>query len=93
MPSHTKKSSQERIPRPINCFMYFRLDKYPEIALQSPQLNHRDISKVIAKWWKDSSTEEKAPYRAIAAHAKAEHKKRYAYYFQLRIFFSHSFFL
>ncbi|KAI8077833.1 uncharacterized protein BX664DRAFT_369490 [Halteromyces radiatus] len=78
----TKKyiKNDTKIPRPINCFMAFRLDKYREISSKSSQLNHRDISKIIAKWWKEASEEDKAPYRAIAAAAKVEHAKRYPNY-------------
>jgi hypothetical protein len=65
-----------KIGRPINCFMAFRLEKHQEISAQSPGLNHRDISKIIAKWWKESSEAEKAPYRAIASKAKADHAKQ-----------------
>ncbi|ORZ14806.1 hypothetical protein BCR42DRAFT_492591, partial [Absidia repens] len=65
-----------KIGRPINCFMAFRLEKHREISSQSPGLNHRDISKIIAKWWKEATDIEKAPYRAIAEKAKAEHAKK-----------------
>jgi hypothetical protein len=56
--------------------MTFRLEKYPEIQRQSPKMNHRDISKVIAKWWKEMSDHEKEPYRIQASKAKAEHEKK-----------------
>ncbi|KAI8331064.1 high mobility group box domain-containing protein [Chlamydoabsidia padenii] len=70
----------QKVPRPINCFMAFRLDKYPQVVSQSPGLNHRDISKVISKWWKESSEAEKAPYYAMAAKAKEDHKQRHPGY-------------
>ncbi|ORZ13121.1 high mobility group box domain-containing protein, partial [Absidia repens] len=60
--------------RPVNCFMAFRLEKHREISSRTPGLNHRDISKIIAKWWRAMSEEEKAPYRAIASKAKADHE-------------------
>ncbi|ORZ21597.1 high mobility group box domain-containing protein [Absidia repens] len=78
--SNTRKSTKSKVPRPINCFLAFRLDKYPIIAAQSPKLNHRDISKVIAKWWKEASEEEKKPYIEIALKKKAEHKSLHPNY-------------
>ncbi|KAI8332895.1 high mobility group box domain-containing protein [Chlamydoabsidia padenii] len=75
-----KNTKPKKIGRPINCFMAFRLEKHQEISSQTPGLNHRDISKIIAKWWKEASEAEKAPYRAIASKAKAEHAKRYPDY-------------
>ncbi|ORZ02505.1 hypothetical protein BCR43DRAFT_11448 [Syncephalastrum racemosum] len=71
---------QEKIPRPMNCFMAFRLEKQSEILENCHGANHRDISKVIAKWWKEMSDEEKAPYRERARLASIEHKKRYPNY-------------
>ncbi|CAO3590090.1 unnamed protein product [Absidia cylindrospora] len=78
--SNTQKSTKSKVPRPINCFMAFRLDKYPIISAQSPKLNHRDISKVIAKWWKEASDDEKKPYIEIALKKKAEHKSLHPNY-------------
>ncbi|KAI9304441.1 hypothetical protein BJ944DRAFT_231286 [Cunninghamella echinulata] len=77
--THSMKN-KTNIPRPINCFMAFRLDKYREISSRSPTLNHRDISKVIAKWWREATEQEKEPYRKIAATAKLEHEKLYPNY-------------
>ncbi|SAM09796.1 hypothetical protein [Absidia glauca] len=76
----TTTTATKKISRPINCFMTFRLEKYPEIQRQSPKMNHRDISKVIAKWWKEMSDHEKEPYRIQAFKAKAEHEKKYPDY-------------
>ncbi|CAO3590979.1 unnamed protein product [Absidia cylindrospora] len=78
--SSSASTNTQKIGRPINCFMAFRLEKHREISSQSPGLNHRDISKIIAKWWKEATDVEKAPYRAIAEKAKAEHAKKYPNY-------------
>ncbi|SAL95306.1 hypothetical protein [Absidia glauca] len=60
--------------------MAFRLDKYPQVVSKSMCLNHRDVSKVISKWWKEASETEKAPYYKIAAKAKEDHKRMYPGY-------------
>lgn len=72
----TTTTVTKKIGRPMNCFMTFRLEKYPEIQRQSPKINHRDISKVIAKWWKEMPDHEKEPYRTQASKARAEHEKK-----------------
>lgn len=69
------KSKAPKVPRPMNCFMTYRLEKQREIVERCPGANHRDISKIIAKWWKELPTEEKEPYRIKAEKAKMEHKK------------------
>lgn len=66
---------EKKVPRPMNCFLAFRLEKQGEITSLCPGANHRDISKIIAKWWKELSDEEKAPYRERAKLAKIEHAK------------------
>jgi hypothetical protein len=55
--------------------MTYRLEKQREIVERCPGANHRDISKIIAKWWKELPAEEKEPYRIKAEKAKIEHKK------------------
>lgn len=69
-------TSSSKIPRPMNCFLAFRLEKQQEIISRCPGANHRDISKIIAKWWKSMPDEEKEPYRERARLAKNEHAKR-----------------
>lgn len=71
----TQSNSEQSIPRPLNCFLLYRLEKQKEIVDKCSGANHRDISKIIAKWWKDASEEEKKPYRERANIAKAEHNK------------------
>lgn len=59
----------------MNCFMTYRLEKQREIVEKCPGANHRDISKIIAKWWKEMTPAEKEPYRLQAEKSKAEHIK------------------
>ncbi|KAG0173627.1 hypothetical protein DFQ28_011119 [Apophysomyces sp. BC1034] len=69
-----------KIPRPMNCFLAYRLEKQSEIVSRCPGANHRDISKIIAKWWREASEEEKAPYRERARLAKEKHEALYPDY-------------
>lgn len=67
--------STKKVPRPLNCFMTYRLEKQQEILQRCPGTNHRDISKITAKWWKEMTAAEKEPYRLSAHSAKLEHEK------------------
>ncbi|KAI9251946.1 high mobility group box domain-containing protein, partial [Sporodiniella umbellata] len=73
-------ANSSKILRPMNSFMLYRLEKQQEIVKQCPGANHCDISKIIAKWWKEMSNEEKAPYREKAALLKDEHRKLHPEY-------------
>jgi hypothetical protein len=55
--------------------MIYRLEKQQEIVKECPGANHRDISKVIAKWWKEMADEEKEHYRQKAELARQEHHR------------------
>ncbi|KAI8371446.1 uncharacterized protein BYT42DRAFT_548314 [Radiomyces spectabilis] len=76
----TRKRDPTRIPRPMNCFLAYRLEKQKEIAQQCPGANHRDISRVIAKWWREAPEHEKQHYRNIADKAKQSHAEKYPDY-------------
>ncbi|KAL0089343.1 hypothetical protein J3Q64DRAFT_1819879 [Phycomyces blakesleeanus] len=78
--SNTNPNQPIKIPRPMNCFLAYRLAKQSEIVARCPGANHRDISKIIAKWWKEATEEEKAPFREQAVQAKVEHAKMYPNY-------------
>ncbi|ORX62395.1 hypothetical protein DM01DRAFT_1370270 [Hesseltinella vesiculosa] len=69
-----------KIPRPMNCFLLYRNAKQKEILSRCPGANHRDISKIIAKWWKEIGPEEKDIYQRLALQAKAEHRRKYPDY-------------
>ena len=75
-PRTQKKKETGRIPRPMNCFMAYRLEKQKAIADSVPGANHRDISKVVAKWWREEPERVKQEYRAQAEKAKEEHSQK-----------------
>ncbi|CAO3702607.1 unnamed protein product [Rhizopus stolonifer] len=68
-------TTSDKILRPMNSFMLYRVEKQQEIVKECPGANHRDISKIIAKWWKELSEEDKRPYRQKADSLKNEHRK------------------
>ncbi|KAI9349394.1 hypothetical protein BD770DRAFT_446158 [Pilaira anomala] len=78
--AYISSTSPQKIPRPMNCFMTYRVEKQQQIVDQCPGANHRDISKIVAKWWRELPAAEKEPYRLKAAKAKAEHLAKYPEY-------------
>ncbi|KAI9279866.1 hypothetical protein BY458DRAFT_545027 [Sporodiniella umbellata] len=78
--SYNNKTQQVGIPRPLNCFLIYRNEKQKEILAQCPGANHRDLSKIIATWWKNATDLEKEPFRNKARIAKQEHRKKYPEY-------------
>ncbi|KAI9484189.1 MAG: high mobility group box domain-containing protein [Benjaminiella poitrasii] len=73
--SSTAENTANKIPRPMNSFMIFRLEKQREISDKCPGANHRDISKIVSKWWKELSEKDKQRYVFEADKLKLEHKK------------------
>ena len=80
LPPFTQTKKQNKIPRPLNSFMIFRLQSQKEIVRQCPGANHRDISKIISKWWKELSAKEKQSYKDQADRLKVEHRQMYPDY-------------
>lgn len=70
------KKNTGKIPRPLNSFMIYRLEKQKEILDQCPGANHRDISKIVSKWWNELSDKEKQPYILKADKLKIEHREK-----------------
>ncbi|KAI8346751.1 hypothetical protein BD560DRAFT_439548 [Blakeslea trispora] len=79
-----KKRSREikpgHIPRPVNSFISFRTEKQAIIRKFCPTANHRDISRITAKWWRTADPMDKDIFVKKAATAKAEHSKKYPDY-------------
>ncbi|KAI8990268.1 high mobility group box domain-containing protein, partial [Pilobolus umbonatus] len=76
----TRKIIPGHIPRPMNSFLSYRTEKQSVIRKYCPTANHRDISKIVAKWWRALTETEKEAFREIAQDAKSEHTKKYPGY-------------
>lgn len=73
--SRVRKVDPNHIPRPINSFMFYRLEKQALIRKFCPTANHRVISKMVAKWWHSLSSSQKASYVEQAQNAKDTNAK------------------
>jgi hypothetical protein len=68
-----RKVNPDHIPRPVNSFMSYRTEKQQVIKRLLPKANHRDISKMVAKWWHQIGPAEKSIYVDQAKRAKEAH--------------------
>ncbi|KAI8147008.1 high mobility group box domain-containing protein, partial [Fennellomyces sp. T-0311] len=66
--------------RPVNCFLAYRLEKQKLITTVCPGVNHREISKAVARWWSEEPEYEKEKYRQLAELDKQRHKEKYPNY-------------
>ncbi|KAI5984858.1 hypothetical protein EDD15DRAFT_2200989 [Pisolithus albus] len=76
--SHNKKRDASYIPRPPNAFILFRSSfiKSQQVP-EKVEGNHSTLSKIIGKYWKTLSREEREVWEAKAVVAQAEHRRRY----------------
>ncbi|CEP09501.1 hypothetical protein [Parasitella parasitica] len=75
-----KKVDPSHIPRSSNCFIVYRTKVQAEIRYFCRTANHRDISKIISKWWHNLDKKEKNVYQALAKKAKQDHMEKYPGY-------------
>jgi hypothetical protein len=73
MGKNTRKNSVDKVPRPKNCFILFRLDMQSKVSETCPGANHRDISRIIAKWWREASATVHKYYQELAKQEKIQH--------------------
>jgi hypothetical protein len=77
-----KASVDERIPRPVNCFMIFRADWLRNSNANSTPGNHsrqrqKDVSQEAAAAWNNLSPTLKQLYKVQADIVKEEHSRKY----------------
>ncbi|KAI8080497.1 hypothetical protein BDF21DRAFT_493653 [Thamnidium elegans] len=78
--ARVRKIRPDHIPRPVNSFMAYRTEKQSIIRQFCPTANHRDISKMVARWWHNVNSSEKAIFVNKAKMAKETHNKQYPDY-------------
>ncbi|CAA7266677.1 unnamed protein product [Cyclocybe aegerita] len=79
--SHARKQPPGHIPRPRNAFILFRCDfvrqkKIPE----SVENDHRNISRIVGKIWREMSEEDKEPWVTMADEEKRRHLRTHPGY-------------
>ncbi|KAJ7104260.1 hypothetical protein B0H15DRAFT_17374 [Mycena belliarum] len=78
---HTRKKSDNHIPRPPNAFILFRSSfiKSQRVSTEV-ETNHSTLSKIIGMTWKNLSDDERQIWRYKAMDAVAEHKRNFPTY-------------
>jgi len=74
--ANTKKKrsrNPSKIPRPQNCFIIYRREKHQIISAKNPGIANNDISKIIAKMWKEEPPEVKEIYHNRAKEEAKRH--------------------
>lgn len=74
--TRTRGFDPNHIPRPVNCFMLYRIEMQKYIRKHCPYANHREISKIVAKWWHQETEEIKNEFRSAADKVKMEHRNK-----------------
>ncbi|KAJ7659962.1 hypothetical protein B0H17DRAFT_1212765 [Mycena rosella] len=78
---HTRKKSDNHIPRPPNAFILFRSSfiKSQRVSTEV-ETNHSTLSKIIGMTWKNLPEDERQVWRHKAMDAVAEHKRNFPTY-------------
>lgn len=66
--------------RPLNAFMLYRRDKFPEQISLDSKKNSADISQTIARMWRNEKISVKQHYWDLAEKARALFKEQYPNY-------------
>ncbi|KAJ7158878.1 hypothetical protein C8R46DRAFT_1110650 [Mycena filopes] len=79
--THTRKKSDNHIPRPPNAFILFRSSfiKSQRVSTEV-ETNHSTLSKIIGMTWKNLPPDERSVWHAKAMDAVAEHKRNFPTY-------------
>ncbi|KAJ6577175.1 hypothetical protein B0H19DRAFT_1252556 [Mycena capillaripes] len=78
---HTRKKSDNHIPRPPNAFILFRSSfiKSQRVSTEV-ETNHSTLSKIIGMTWKNLPQDERSRWQAKAMEAVQEHKRNFPTY-------------
>ncbi|KAL1917353.1 uncharacterized protein VTP21DRAFT_5009 [Calcarisporiella thermophila] len=76
----TLRKWRKKTPRPINCFMAYRMDKHHEILAKYPGMNNKEISRLVGEMWRVEPEEVKTEYRRRAEESKRLHKLNFPEY-------------
>ncbi|CAE6444796.1 unnamed protein product [Rhizoctonia solani] len=78
--NHSRRQPPNHIPRPRNAFILYRSWYVKEGFLSGVENDHREISRIVGKIWKQLSTEEQESWKRRAENEKAEHARMYPNY-------------
>ncbi|CAE6389779.1 unnamed protein product [Rhizoctonia solani] len=78
--NHGRRQLPGHIPRPRNAFILYRSWYVKQGFLTGIENDHREISRIVGRIWRQMSPEERAPWGVMAEKEKAEHARMYPNY-------------
>ncbi|KAF4573162.1 hypothetical protein EYR36_007672 [Pleurotus pulmonarius] len=79
--SHARKQPPGHVPRPCNAFILFRCDFVRQKKIPaSVERDHRNISRIAGKVWREMSEAEKAPWLSMAEKEREKHSQAHPGY-------------
>ncbi|KAF7436550.1 hypothetical protein PC9H_003383 [Pleurotus ostreatus] len=79
--SHARKQPPGHVPRPCNAFILFRCDFVRQKKIPaSVERDHRNISRIAGKVWREMSETEKAPWTSMAEKEREKHSQAHPGY-------------
>jgi len=74
-----KKSTDDSKPAPpkkaLTAFFLFKEDVYPQVKKENPDMKITEITKIIAKQWREADDETKQKFEKKNEEAKKKHEK------------------
>eukprot|EP00041_Stephanoeca_diplocostata_P016776 m.331593 g.331593 ORF g.331593 m.331593 type:complete len:345 (-) comp20482_c0_seq1:349-1383(-) len=70
-----KQSKKKRIARPMNSFMVFAQEYRAQLRTTHPEIDNKEISKMLGQKWKNLTEQEKKKYVNEAERLAEQHKK------------------
>ncbi|KDQ31052.1 hypothetical protein PLEOSDRAFT_12123, partial [Pleurotus ostreatus PC15] len=76
-----RKQPPGHVPRPCNAFILFRCDFVRQKKIPaSVERDHRNISRIAGKVWREMSETEKAPWTSMAEKEREKHSQAHPGY-------------
>ncbi|KAJ3053995.1 hypothetical protein HK097_002916 [Rhizophlyctis rosea] len=76
----SKSTSNPFIPRPANSFIRYRTARHAQVMSENPALSNCELSKIIAKMWKEEDDDVKKRYEAEAREGRERHREMFPEY-------------
>ena len=64
----------KKTPRPMSAYVFFTMEKRMELFEMNPNIPQKDIIRVIAQLWKETSSEDREKYKKLAEEDKARYE-------------------
>ncbi|KAF9010069.1 hypothetical protein BDQ17DRAFT_1421345 [Cyathus striatus] len=79
--AHSRRKTENHIPRPRNAFIFFRSHFYQQRGLEGDKSTHQnDVSRNAGVIWRGLSAEQRRPFQELAEREKLEHQEKFPNY-------------